>query len=163
MADAENARALLTIPAPCTGTLHPLTQAPAHLYALGLLGRGAYIRVSGYQLFAPFDARILAFSATGDEIKLKANNGLQLALSFCPSVHALHGVRVKRHYQLNEQIPFGACFMDFDPPTWRQINADIGLVITVLNPVRSIELNVPQAIKGKQILALTDTLMTIQV
>ncbi|WP_100641754.1 PTS glucose transporter subunit IIA [Alteromonas facilis] len=145
----------------CNGTAFPHVNAPDNTVALGLFGHGAYIQLTGSQLFAPFDGHVINISPTCHTLTLRALNGLVLRIAFTPNVQSLMGLKFRRHSKNKHKISSGQCLLDFDINLLKQNVGIPGIAVTILNPLKSIELHTNHADKGRKIVALSDTLMTV--
>lgn len=68
----------LSVAAPMSGTLLPLSEVPDAAFAAGKVGKGAAIDPDGDVVVAPADGKVMVTFPTGHAVGLKLDNGLQV-------------------------------------------------------------------------------------
>lgn len=142
----------IAIPSPLNGRVKPLDSVPLKVFSQRLLGEGIAIEPSGYQLFTPFDCKIDQLPATGEQIRLRASNGLLLLIQLGIGTERLMGEGFQFHVKEGDTVRKGDHILDFD---LRKMKAQLDSIlcpVTVLNSqkVKGIEPNY------RQVLALED-------
>ncbi len=68
----------LTLCAPVSGQVHPLSCLPSALMAHGLLGAGVCIEMHSHKLVAPCDGQLLSVDMGAKQWRFKSNNGVHI-------------------------------------------------------------------------------------
>ncbi|NCP63268.1 MAG: PTS glucose transporter subunit IIA [Paraglaciecola sp.] len=122
----------LTLLSPVTGRVLPIESAVDPLCRERLFGDGVVIEPSGFQLFSPLDAVVTARPVSGEIIKLRGKNGLQLAIQLGMNGQNLMGLGIKHRVTLGDKVKAGQLILEFDRIAMRQLVSD-QVVFTLLN------------------------------
>jgi sugar PTS system EIIA component len=131
-ADVPAHQHVLTLLSPVTGRVFPIERAVDPLCRQRLFGDGVVIEPSGFQLFSPLDAVVSALPMSGEIIKLRAANGLQLAIQLGMDGQNLMGLGIKLRVKRGERVSTGQLLLEFDRLALRQLVSD-QVVVTLLN------------------------------
>ena len=71
---------VLTLDAPISGDVIPLSEVNDQTFATGLLGQGVAIRPTGTRVIAPADAKVEAIFPTGHAVALNTVDGLDVLI-----------------------------------------------------------------------------------
>lgn len=72
---------VLTLDAPISGDVIPLSEVNDQTFATGLLGQGVAIRPTGTRVIAPADAKVEAIFPTGHAVALNTVDGLDVLIT----------------------------------------------------------------------------------
>lgn len=152
----------IDIIAPVSGSVLPITSISNGLVALGVIGAGALIKVSGSQMYSPMNATVYDITPTGNRIDLKTQNGLLLRVEFLPDISHFHGERIRFHVKKGQNVQAGTCLFDFDRQFLKTDSGDLNVTVTILNRIspRGINLHIPPSASQKRVVAAQDRLMT---
>lgn len=146
-----------TLLSPIAGKVIPLENAADSLFAHRLFGEGVTIEPSGYQLIAPFAGTVTDISATGNQIRLRANNGLQCLIQLGVDSHLMMGLGFKVKIKARQAFSQSQVLLEFDLNHMKRQLASVQCYVTLLNSDK-IKAIVPHYYK---VLAGQDKLMTI--
>ncbi|MFT6777853.1 MAG: PTS system glucose-specific IIA component [Paraglaciecola sp.] len=147
----------IDIYSPLTGTVRPLDEVPNALFTERIFGEGIAIKPSGYQVLAPFAGTMLHFPELANQLRLKAQNGLQLQIQLGIDSHLMMGEGFKRTVKQGESFEKGQLLAEFSLVKMKKQLPSILCPITLLNSDK---------IKGLQahyfqVLAGEDKMMTV--
>ena len=71
---------VLTLDAPISGDVIPLSEVNDQTFATGLLGQGVAIQPTGTRVIAPADAKVEAIFPTGHAVALNTVDGLDVLI-----------------------------------------------------------------------------------
>ncbi|WP_232787716.1 PTS glucose transporter subunit IIA [Paraglaciecola sp. MB-3u-78] len=94
----------IDIYSPLSGTVLALDEVPHALFTERLFGEGIAIKPSGYQLLAPFAGTMLQFPELANQLRIKAQNGLQLQIQLGIDSHLMMGEGFKRVVKQGENF-----------------------------------------------------------
>ncbi|MFT5924970.1 MAG: PTS system glucose-specific IIA component [Paraglaciecola sp.] len=149
----------IDIYSPLTGTVLPLDEVPHSLFTERMFGEGIAIKPSGYRVFAPFSGTMLYFPELANQLRIKAQNGLQIQIQLGIDSHLMLGEGFKRIVKQGESFEQGQLLAEFSLIKMKKQLSSILCPITVLNSDK---------IKGLQahyfqVIAAEDTIMTVYV
>ena len=85
---------VLTLDAPISGDVIPLSEVNDQTFATGLLGQGVAIQPTGTRVIAPADAKVEAIFPTGHAVALNTVDGLDVLIEFDREAIAAEGYDV---------------------------------------------------------------------
>jgi PTS system glucose-specific IIA component len=149
----------IDIYSPLTGTVVPLDDVPHALFTERLFGEGIAIKPSGYQVLAPFTGTMLYFPELANQIRIKAQNGLQLQIQLGIDSHLMMGEGFKRAIKQGESFEQGQLLAEFSQVKMKKHLPSILCPITILNSdkVKGIQAHY------FQVIAAEDKVMTVYI
>lgn len=149
----------IDIYSPLTGTVLPLDQVPNALFTERMFGEGIAIKPSGYQVLAPFAGTMLKFPELANQLRIKAQNGLQLQIQLGIDSHLMMGDGFKRVVKQGESFEQGELLAEFSLVKMKRQLPSILCPITLLNSdkVRGLQAHYFQVIAGE------DEMMTVYI
>jgi PTS system glucose-specific IIA component len=149
----------IDIYSPLSGTVLALDEVPHALFTERLFGEGIAIKPSGYQLLAPFAGTMLQFPELANQLRIKAQNGLQLQIQLGIDSHLMMGEGFKRVVKQGENFEQGQLLAEFSLVKMKRHLPSILCPITLLNSdkVKGIQAHYFQVIAGE------DKIMTVYV
>ena len=112
---------VLTLDAPISGDVIPLSEVNDQTFATGLLGQGVAIQPTGTRVIAPADAKVEAIFPTGHAVAL---NTVQL-----------EGKHFSVHAQVGDVVHKGDVLIEFDREAIAAEGYDVTVPILVCNSV----------------------------
>ena len=110
----EVSRLQLPVLAPVSGRVCLLDEVPSPAYANGLFGAGIAIDLSGYKIQAPFDGVWLDHSVTGECLRIKSRQGLELLIQVGIDSHKLMGQGFRFRSARTGSFSQGETLLEFD-------------------------------------------------
>lgn len=155
----------VSIGSPASGSITPLNQVASAPHAFRLFGDGVCILLSGSQVMAPFDGKVVSFPETCEYLRLRASNGLIFQFSFSESLHHLMGERFIRGVRESQTFRRGSVLLTFDLNWLRSRIGDVVLIVTLLNNqnILAIDPLTGGEQRNKKVIALEDPLMNIYI
>lgn len=140
-----------------TGKVLPLDEVPNTLFTERLFGEGVAIKPSGYQVLAPFSGTMLRFPELANQLRVKAQTGLQLQIQLGIDSHLMMGEGFKRLVKQGESFVQGQVLAEFSLVKMKRQLPSILCPITVLNSDKI------QGIQAHyfQVIAAEDKIMTV--
>lgn len=144
---------------PLTGKVVLLDKVPHALFTERIFGEGIAIKPSGYQVLAPFAGSMLHFPELGNQMRIKAKNGLQIQIQLGIDSHLMMAEGFKRLVKPGEKFQQGQLLAEFSQVKMKKQLPSILCPITVLNSDKV------TAIQGHyfQAIAAEDKIMTIYI
>ncbi|MFT4746444.1 MAG: PTS system glucose-specific IIA component [Congregibacter sp.] len=149
----------IDIYSPLTGTVVPLDEVPHALFTERMFGEGIAIKPSGYQVLAPFSGTMLLFPELANQLRIKAQNGLQIQIQLGIDSHLMLGEGFKRVVKQGEHFEKGQLLAEFSLVKMKKQLSNILCPITLLNSdkIKGLQAHYFQVIAGE------DTIMTVYV
>ena len=91
---------VLTLDAPISGDVIPLSEVNDQTFATGLLGQGVAIQPTGTRVIAPADAKVEAIFPTGHAVALNTVDGLDVLIHVGLDTVQLEG----KHFTVHAQV-----------------------------------------------------------
>ena len=91
---------VLTLDAPISGDVIPLSEVNDQTFATGLLGQGVAIQPTGTRVIAPADAKVEAIFPTGHAVALNTVDGLDVLIHVGLDTVQLEG----KHFSVHAQV-----------------------------------------------------------
>lgn len=110
----EGSRLQLPVLAPVSGKVGLLGDVPSPAYANGLFGVGVAIDMAGHRLQAPFDGILQDQTASGEQLRLRSRQGLELLIQLGIDSHKLMGEGFRAKLRSGQAFTQGQALMDFD-------------------------------------------------
>ena len=105
---------VLTLDAPISGDVIPLSEVNDQTFATGLLGQGVAIRPTGTRVIAPADAKIEAIFPTGHAVALNTVDGLDVLIHVGLDTVQLEGKHFTVHAQVGDIVHKGDVLIEFE-------------------------------------------------
>ena len=118
---------VLTLDAPISGDVIPLSEVNDQTFATGLLGQGVAIQPTGTRVIAPADAKVEAIFPTGHAVALNTVDGLDTV--------QLEGKHFTVHAQVGDIVHKGDVLIEFDREAIAAEGYDVTVPILVCNSV----------------------------
>ncbi|AXR06158.1 PTS sugar transporter subunit IIA [Salinimonas sediminis] len=149
----------LTLPAPLSGRVCEATESSLG-ELLPLFNIGCVMRVTGNQLYSPFQGMVTDFDSRELSIKLKATSGLQLWVKVAEVGKSGVGSVCLPHVKRGQQVSKGQSLFQFNSTTLKQVGAVPYARIVIPNGQN---ISRYETTKARQCLALEDTLFTLYI
>ena len=121
---------VLSFAAPVDGEVMPLNQVGATAFANGTMGEGIAIKPSDGQVFAPFDAEVVAdFPTTRHAIGLRTASGIPVLIHVGVDTIKMRGTGFVSYVQKGQQVKAGDKLMEFWAPAIKQAGHDDTVMI----------------------------------
>ena len=117
---------VLTLDAPISGDVIPLSEVNDQTFATGLLGQGVAIQPTGTRVIAPADAKVEAIFPTGHAVALNTVDGLDVLIHVGLDTVQLEG----KHFSVHAQV-----LIEFDREAIAAEGYDVTVPILVCNSV----------------------------
>ncbi|MDU0355487.1 PTS glucose transporter subunit IIA [Paraglaciecola aquimarina] len=124
---------ILTIVSPLSGRAVSLSEVPNALFQQRLFGEGIAIIPSGFQVIAPFSGTVAACTELANQLRLKAQNGLQLQIQLGIDSHIMMGEGFKRKVKAGDTFKQGDVLAEFSLVKMKQQLPSILCPVTVIN------------------------------
>ncbi len=99
---------------PLSGALKPLEQISDPIFAGGLLGKGAFIRPSAGQVFAPINGKVASLFKTFHAIGLESPLGAEILIHVGIDTVKLEGKYFTPHVSEGDDVVRGQLMLEFD-------------------------------------------------
>ena len=144
---------------PLSGAVVPLDDVPHALFTERIFGEGIAIKPTGYQVFAPFSGTMVHFPELANQLRLKAENGIQLQIQLGVNSHLMLGEGFKRVIKPGQRFEKGQVLAEFSLIKMKLQLPSILCPITLLNSdkIKGIQGHYFQVIAGE------DKLMTVYI
>mgnify|MGYP001078423217 CR=1 FL=1 len=119
---------VLTLDAPISGDVIPLSEVNDQTFATGLLGQGVAIQPTGTRVIAPADAKVEAIFPTGHAVALYTVDGLDVVIH-------VECRRFTVHAQVGDIVHKGDVLIEFDREAIAAEGYDVTVPILVCNSV----------------------------
>lgn len=127
---------VLTLDAPISGDVIPLSEVKDQTFATGLLGQGVAIRPTGTRVIAPADdAKIEAIFPTGHAVALNTVDGLDVLIHVGLDTVQLEGKHFTVHAQVGDIVHKGDVLIEFEREAIEAEGYDVTVPILVCNSV----------------------------
>lgn len=130
---AETTTAAEFIYSPMNGELKPLEQIDDPIFAGGLLGKGAFIRPSGNQVFSPIDGKIASLFKTFHAIGLESPQGAEILIHVGIDTVKLDGKYFTPFVAEGDEVVRGQLLLEFDAEAIRAAGFSLDTPILVTN------------------------------
>ncbi|MFC3627539.1 phosphoenolpyruvate--protein phosphotransferase [Vogesella amnigena] len=125
--------ATITLRAPLSGVVLPLSQVPDPVFAGGMMGQGLAIEPLSSTLLAPCDGEISQVSSTGHAVALRAANGAELLLHIGIDTVKLGGQGFAPRVAVGDRVACGQLLVDIDIDSVAQRAPSLITVLVVTN------------------------------
>lgn len=126
---------VLTLDAPISGDVIPLSEVNDQTFATGLLGQGVAIQPTGTRVIAPADAKVEAIFPTGHAVALNTVDGLDVLIHVGLDTVQLEGKHFTVHAQVGDVVHKGDVLIEFDREAIAAEGYDVTVPILVCNSV----------------------------
>lgn len=154
----QNYAKVITIPSPVSGSMCTVDTLSCKDVKYGVWGPSVAIKLSGYQIVAPFDAQVIMLPETGYEVQFKAANGLRMLVKFDHDLTHLMGERCKRLVRVGQRVKAGAPMLEFDSMWLKNCGYDAYCSVSLPNAGHNISILPTSA---KRVMAFKDKLFSL--
>ena len=123
---------VLTLDAPISGDVIPLSEVKDQTFATGLLGQGVAIQPTGTRVIAP---AVEAIFPTGHAVALNTVDGLDVLIHVGLDTVQLEGKHFTVHAQVGDIVHKGDVLIEFDREAIAAEGYDVTVPILVCNSV----------------------------
>lgn len=99
---------------PLSGKVHLLKRVPCPLFSQSIFGEGVAIEPAGFQLLAPCSGQVMAFDERAHQLRLLANNGLQILIQLGIGSEHMLGDGFKRLVKPGQKFLQADVLLEFD-------------------------------------------------
>lgn len=126
-------RSQIALVSPLTGKVAALDMLSHPVYVHRLMGEGAVIDPTGYQLLAPFDGKVVEIANMANRIVLRSAQGIRLNIQLGMDSDSMMGEGFKAHCKTGQNISTGQLLIEFDLNKMKRKLHDHRCAVTVLN------------------------------
>lgn len=123
----------ISVYAPITGTLKPLSETADATFASGLLGKGIAILPTEGKVLSPVKGRIASLFETRHAIGIQSDEGIEVLIHVGIDTIKLKGQYFQAHVQVGDQVDVGALLLTFDIPAITAAGFDLTTPVLVSN------------------------------
>ncbi|MEQ6289825.1 phosphoenolpyruvate--protein phosphotransferase [Vogesella sp. GCM10023246] len=154
--------ATVTLRAPLSGVVLPLSQVPDPVFAGGMMGQGLAIEPLSSTLLAPCDGEISQLSSTGHAVALRAANGAEVLLHIGIDTVKLGGQGFAPRVRLGDRVRCGQPLVDIDIDSVAQRALSLITVVVVTNSDDMQLSSLASGAAGEMVQAGSSTLLDIR-
>lgn len=140
---------------PLTGKVDSLDSLANPIYQQRLMGEGAIIETTGYQLVAPFDGKVIDVTTMGNRLELRSSQGIRLHIQMGIDSDSMMGEGFKKKCDIEQGFSKGQTLIEFDLNKMKRKLQDPRSVVTILNSDKLKGVVIP----NKQVMAGLDPLL----
>lgn len=123
----------ISIPAPLSGAVVPLSEINDLTFSQGILGQGCAIRPNAQQVIAPVDGTISLMFETGHAISIETVDGTELLIHVGLDTVMLKGEHFTPHCKTGDKVRAGDLLLEFNATAIRAAGYDTITPIIVCN------------------------------
>lgn len=123
----------LTIFAPVSGKVIPLSQVKDEVFNSGMMGKGVAIIPEKNKIVAPFDGTVEVIPSTNHAIVLKSDEGIELIIHIGMDTVNLEGKGFQRIVKEKDKVNKGDTLLLLDIEFLNEQNCDITTPVVVIN------------------------------
>lgn len=147
---AGNEAEAVTVFAPLTGNVIPLSEVTDTAFSSGALGQGAAIVSAEGKLYAPVDGVVAAFFPTGHAVGIQTDDGVELLIHVGMDTVTLDGKGFDKKVNQGDHVKKGDLLLEFDLHTIEEAGLSAVTPVIVTNPGGRSEISHTQAETVKQ-------------
>jgi len=145
----------LSLLSPLTGKVASLDALSHPVYVQRLMGEGAIIEPTGYQVIAPFDGKVIQMATMANRIVLRSSQGIRLHIQLGIDSDSMMGEGFKAHCHHGQGFNSGDVLIEFDPIKMKRMLQDCRCPVTIMNSDKLKGV----VLRGKQVMAGQDPLL----
>lgn len=134
----------ISICAPLTGNVIPLSEVKDEAFSSGALGQGAAIVPEEGKLYAPVDGVIAAFFPTGHAVGMVTDDGMELLIHVGMDTVSLNGNGFVKKVSQGDRVKKGDLLLEFDLHIIEEAGLSAVTPVLVTNPAGHQEVNVTE-------------------
>ena len=142
--NAEENERTISICAPLTGNVIPLSEVKDEAFSSGALGQGAAIVPEEGKLYAPVDGVIAAFFPTGHAVGMVTDDGMELLIHVGMDTVSLNGNGFVKKVSQGDRVKKGDLLLEFDLHTIEEAGLSAVTPVLVTNPAGRQEVKVTE-------------------
>jgi PTS system beta-glucosides-specific IIC component len=127
----------MTVSAPVSGRVIPLSQVPDQVFSSGALGKGVAIIPDGDTVCAPFDGIVEMLPDTGHAIGLRRADGLAMLIHVGIDTVKLNGQGFRAEVKEGDEVRAGTVLIRFEPVLLKQEGYDPTVMVLVTEPPKN--------------------------
>ena len=135
----------VTVFAPLTGKVIPLSEVTDAAFSSGALGQGAAIVPAEGKLYAPVDGVVAAFFPTGHAVGIQTDEGVELLIHVGMDTVTLDGKGFEKKVNQGDRVKKGDLLLEFDLHTIEEAGLSAVTPVIVTNPGGRSEISHTQA------------------
>ncbi|MBO3154831.1 glucose PTS transporter subunit IIA [Dermatophilus congolensis] len=121
------------IPSPLQGVVKPLSSVSDDAFAIGAVGPGVAIEVTGTEVFAPADGTVSFIAQGGQAVGVQLENGVELLVHIGTGTASLGGRGFEAHVKRGDKVSAGHKLVTFDPAVIREAGHPLLSPVVVSN------------------------------
>jgi glucose-specific phosphotransferase system IIA component len=123
----------IPILSPLSGRVFGLDHATNPIFTNRLMGEGVSISPTGYQVFCPFDGKVISLSVCMDQIKIKSKQGIVVYIQMGIDNPIQYGEGLKAKVKLGHIVKQGDTLLEFDLAKIKAKTPNFACACTILN------------------------------
>lgn len=143
--EAAAAREAVTVYAPLSGTVIPLSEVMDEAFSSGALGQGAAVIPAEGKLYAPADGVIAAFFPTGHAVGIQTADGVEILIHVGMDTVSLNGKGFDKKVNQGDTVKRGDLILEFDLQVIEEAGLSAVTPVIITNPAGRSEIKATQA------------------
>jgi len=132
--EAAAAREEITVYAPLSGTVIPLSEVKDEAFSSGALGQGAAVIPAEGKLYAPADGVIAAFFPTGHAVGIQTADGVEILIHVGMDTVRLNGKGFDKKVNQGDTVKKGDLILEFDLQVIEEAGLSDVTPVIITNP-----------------------------
>lgn len=131
----------ITLLAPITGTVIPITSVPDPTFSEKVLGDGIAILPENGRLLAPIDGTVESVSKTNHAVMIHSDHGAEILIHVGIDTVELGGAHFRSFVSPGDRVKAGDPLLEFEPDAIRRAGYDLttALIVTSAGEYSSLE------------------------
>lgn len=143
--EAAEAREEITVYAPLSGTVIPLSEVKDEAFSSGALGQGAAVIPAEGKLYAPADGVIAAFFPTGHAVGIQTADGVEILIHVGMDTVSLNGKGFDKKVNQGDTVKKGDLILEFDLQVIEEAGLSDVTPVIITNPAGRSEIKATPA------------------
>lgn len=135
----------VTVYAPLSGTVIPLSEVKDEAFSSGTLGQGAAVIPAEGKLYAPADGVIAAFFPTGHAVGIQTADGVEILIHVGMDTVSLNGKGFDKKVNQGDTVKKGDLILEFDLQVIEEAGLSAVTPVIITNPAGRSEIKATQA------------------
>lgn len=136
---------VVTVYAPLSGTVIPLSEVKDEAFSSGALGQGAAVIPAEGKLYAPADGVIAAFFPTGHAVGIQTADGVEILIHVGMDTVGLNGKGFDKKVNQGDKVKKGDLLLEFDLQVIEEAGLSAVTPVIITNPAGRSEIKATQA------------------
>ena len=136
---------VVTVYAPLSGTVIPLSEVKDEAFSSGALGQGAAVIPSEGKLYAPADGVVAAFFPTGHAVGIQTADGVEILIHVGMDTVSLNGNGFDKKVNQGDKVKKGDLLLEFDLQVIEEAGLSAVTPVIITNPAGRSEIKAAQA------------------